>query len=193
MHLSTRSLRGLSTTALLAASLLVAPSGSARVSLATIDAKLDAILAALDGGAAPAAVEAVSVTESRLVDDEGNALSHEVFEVPAGKLLVVDYASILMDVVVQNRPASEIRIRGEIHGRNPADSASSTSVPLGFMEEYARTSRGTPNFLIAKEVTAYFGAGPVTCFADTRFGGTSLDFGAVTCTLTGRLVDAPVP
>lgn len=188
----TISLRGPGTAALLAVSLLFAPSGFARTSLATIDAKLDAILAALNGNGATA-VEAVSVTAARLVDDEADALSHEVFEVPAGKLLVVDYASILLDVVVRNRPATEIRIRGEVHGRNPADLTSLTRVHLGYMEEYAETSRGTPNFLIAKEVTAYFGEGPVTCVAVTSFGGINLDFGSVTCTLTGRLVDAPVP
>lgn len=162
-----------------------APASAARTSLAGIDAKLETLLGLL-GSAEP-----VSVRAFRSIDTagDGNRSSTVVYVVPAGKILIVEHTSLFLDVVVANRPATELRIRAELSGAGPTGGG--LTVPLGFMEEYPFTSRGTPNFLFSANVTTYFGSGNITCTSETNYGGVNLSFGIQTCTLSGRLIDAP--
>ena len=139
--------------------------------------------------------EYISVTQDLRVADEGSFFSIDVFEVPADKILIVDYVSVFADVVIGGRPTTTpLFIRSSLQGLTPneIDPGESALVrfDLGFMEEYPMTSRGTPNLLTAREVKVYYGAGPVQCTVDTRFGGTNLDFGIAECSLSGRLIDA---
>lgn len=160
----------------------------ARVSLSEIDAKLDEVLTRLGGQPSQ---QFISESIFVIYNDRGARIVEQMFEVPAGKLLIVDYVSILIDPAVRNRPTTPLRIRGAIEGTDPNDSALKPRFDLGFMEEYGRTSRGTPNFLIARELKAYYAEGPINCITDTRFGGVNLDFGSIECAIAGRLIDAP--
>jgi len=45
------------------------------------------------------------------------------------------------------------------------------------MAEFERTSRGTPNVIAARSVTACLAEGPVERIADNHFAGSDLDFG----------------
>jgi len=171
--------------------LAVALPADARVSLSEIDQKLDAVLAALDADVTPD-TKLVSVRVSRNVANEGSNLLVDVFEVPAGKVLVVDFLSMFLDVVVRNEPSTGVRIRGTLIGANPQNpSSAQVRFDLGYMDRYLFTSRGTPNFTISGQIPVYFGAGTVRCLADTRFGGVDLDFGLAECSISGRLIDAP--
>ena len=117
-----------------------------------------------------------------------DTVREEVFRVPAGKIFIVDYVSIYLDVVVNNRPQTGLRIASRLDGTG---SSGSIQYELGYMEEFVFTSRGTPNFITATAATIYFSEGPVTCVADSHFAGTGLDFGAIKCNVSGRLIDAP--
>lgn len=167
------------------AGLLAAGPAAARTSLAGIEATLDTLVGLLSNA------EPVNVGVFRSIDStgDGNRSTTEVYVVPPGKILVVDHASVYLDVVVANRPATPLRIRAELRGPSPG--IGFVTVPLGFMEEYAMTSRGTPNFLTSRNVSTYFGAGAISCTAETNYGGVNLRFGAQQCTLSGRLIDAP--
>lgn len=170
---------------------LAANPALARVSLASLDAKLDLILGALGGSMGSINVDFINERAARLIDSDGDGerTQHLVFTVPDGKILVVDHASILLDVVVQDRPA-DMRIEGQLLGQGvPGPGA--LIVPLGYMDEYIRTSRGTPNFLVTRNVSTYFGAGSIQCIGETNFGGVNLRFGIIECTISGRLIDAP--
>lgn len=132
----------------------------------------------------------VSVSVRNLVEVPTARITQNVFEVPAGKVLIVDYVSIYLDVVVGNRPNTGLRIAGNLSGTG-AGTDSLVNFELGYMEEFERTSRGTPNFIVARNVKAYFSEGTVQCVADTHFAGSGLDFGLARCSLAGRLIDAP--
>ena len=134
------------------------------------------------------AVDYVSVTEFEFVENAGSRASIEVFHVPAGKILIAEYVSILLDVVVRGRPTSGLKLGARLDGNG---TLGVVRYELGYMEEFEFTSRGTPNFNTARELTAYYTEGPVNCVSDAHFGGVNLDFGSVTCSLSGRLIDAP--
>jgi hypothetical protein len=135
--------------------------------------------------------ELVSVQVFENVDSPTSRVTLNVFEVPPGKILIVNYVSILLDVAV-NRPGTGLRIAGGLGGIGSTDRRP-VEFELGYMEEFEQTSRGTPNFIVARNVTAYFSQGAVQCVADSHFAGSDLDFGFITCSLAGRLVDAPAP
>ena len=120
---------------------------------------------------------------------DGTRSTTEVYVVPPGKILIVDHASVFLDIDVANRPTTPLRIRAELTGPSPG--VGFVTVPLGFMEEYVITSRGTPNFLTSRNISTYFGAGAIRCTSETNYGGVNLRFGAQQCTLSGRLIDAP--
>jgi hypothetical protein len=130
----------------------------------------------------------VSVSEAELVNAPTSRVTIEVFNVPAGKIFIADYVSIYLDVAVNNRPQTGLRIAAKLDGNG---TNGSNRYELGYMDEFVRTSRGTPNFIMAREVTLYFTAGPVRCVSDSHFAGSGLDFGVVRCDLSGRLIEAP--
>ena len=131
----------------------------------------------------------VSVSASELINTpQSSRVSIEGFNVPAGKIFIVDYVSIYLDIVVRNPPQTGLRIAARLDGNG---TNSSPRFELGYMEEFVRTSRGTPNFITAREVTLYLTEGPVDCVADSHFAGSDLDFGLIRCDLSGRLIDAP--
>lgn len=132
--------------------------------------------------------EFVTVSIRDLVEAPTATITRDVYQVPAGKMLIVEYISIYLDVAVNNRPASGLKIAGNIAGNG---TTGYVRFELGYMEEFGRTSRGTPNFVIARNVTAYYSEGAVQCTADSHFAGSDLDFGVIECALSGRLVDAP--
>jgi len=130
----------------------------------------------------------VSVTNTELVNAPTALVSIEVFSVPAGKIFIAAYISISLDVAVQNRPRHRLRIAARLDG---SGTNSAARYELGYMDEFGFTSRGTPNFIMARELTAYFTEGPLTCVSDSHFAGSDLDFGVVRCDISGRLIDAP--
>jgi len=144
---------------------------------------LTASISMLTGGGVSAAVP-VSVTVSELVGDVGSNVRIVVYEVPPNQTLAVEYVSFFLDIAVDNKPTSEIKIEGGVIGPN------GLQFPMGYMDEYEETSRGTPNFLIASPVHMYFDEGTVYCYGTTNYGGVNLNFGTVQCSLSGRLVKA---
>lgn len=136
------------------------------------------------------AVQPLSVTVFESVNEpQSSFIRVEAYQVPAGKILIAEYVSMYLDIAVTDRPSTGLKIEGTIAGTGtPSGNA---SFELGYMEEFERTSRGTPNFIIAKNLTAYFSEGPVICIADSHFAGTDLDFGVMSCSIAGRLIDAP--
>jgi len=130
----------------------------------------------------------VSVSAFEQVNAPTSRVIAEVFSVPPGKIFIAEYISIYLDVVVRNRPQSGLRIAARLDG---SGTNGISRFELGYMEEFVFTSRGTPNFIMARELTAYFTEGPVSCVSDTHFAGSDLDFGIARCNLSGRLIDAP--
>ena len=131
--------------------------------------------------------EFVSITEP-----ESSRVDVRVFKVPRGKILEVEYVSIYLDIAVRNEPNNGTKIEGTVRGGAFPQQRGLASFELGYMEEYDRTSRGTPNFIIGKAVKLYFSQGDVVCTADSHFAGSDLDFGIMACSISGRLYDRPV-
>jgi len=131
-----------------------------------------------------AIVDTVDAPRARIVRD--------LDEVPAGKILVVDHVSIRPDVAVRNRPTTGLRIAANLRGYGPGADGQ-VDFEFGPMDEFARTSRGTPNFIVSRGVTAHFGAGPVECVAAAHFDGSDLHFALIRRSLAGRLIDGREP
>jgi hypothetical protein len=170
--------------------------GAAALASAVILATSSGVVMAKGGSDNPVVVtivnaELVSVEVSENVNSPNSRLTLNVFEVPPGKILIVNYVSIYLDVAV-NRPSMGLRIAGGLGGNGLTDRRP-VQFELGYMEEFEQTSRGTPNFIVARNVTAYFSQGAVQCVADSHFAGSDLDNGLIICSLAGRLVDAPAP